>query len=154
MKKVGIPTLAIATVLYSGAIVLPTAPAFAQPGSRLCGYTANTTATAYGFLYEVRQASASYKSDCDSAMHDISKAIKGNEQLKNLNWQTHNEDTCEEVGGLFLSQNSPQDMCDKMEANQHYSVTRVKSTNSTTYLKTGGSVSSSCAPIGTVMPLC
>lgn len=53
--------------------------------------------------------------------------------MKQLKWTKRYKETCESVGGMFMSGNSPQDMCDKMEANQPYQVVKTNSSNSTTY---------------------
>jgi hypothetical protein len=135
MKKISITTLAAAVALSGGLTVLPTAPAFAQSGSRLCGFTAPTPAGTLGLLFEARQDDAAYSYICDQAVAKMQRTINTTPQLKSLTWTKHYKETCESVGGAFMSSNSPQDMCDKMEANQGYQVTKTNSSNSTAYVK-------------------
>lgn len=135
MKKFGITTLTAAIALSGGLTVLPASPAFAQSGSRICGYTAKTPTGALGLVFEARQDDAGYSMICDKAVETVWKKIQSNPQLKQLTWTKQYKATCESVGGMFMSSNSPQDMCDKMEANESYQVTKSASTNSTTYAK-------------------
>lgn len=135
MKKFGTAALAAAVALTGSMTVLPASPAFAQSGSRMCGYSANTPSGALGLLFEARQDDAGYSYKCDQAVSKIWRDIQSNAQLKQLTWTKHYKETCESVGGQFMSGNSPQDMCDKMEANQGYKVTKTNASNSTTYEK-------------------
>jgi hypothetical protein len=132
-------TGAIATA-FSGALLvtLPAAPAYAQSGSRLCGYSAPGASGSYiGLLYEARQKDASYGKQCDQAISKIWSKIQSDPQLKALTWTKHRKETCESVGSKFQSSNSPQDMCEKMEAKQPYLVKKIPSATgaTTTYEK-------------------
>lgn len=133
LKKIGITTLAAAIALSGGLTVLPASPAFAQSGSRLCGYSAYMPKGVIGILFEARQDDASYSLQCDEAVKSAWSKIQANAQLKKLTWTKHYKETCESVGGMFVSSNSPVDMCDKMEAGQGYQVTMSVPTNTTTY---------------------
>jgi hypothetical protein len=132
-------TGAIATA-FTGALLvtLPAAPAYAQSGSRLCGYSAPGQSGSYiGLVYEARQKDASYSKQCDEAISKIWSKIQSDPQLKAMTWTKHSKATCESVGANFQSANSPQDMCDKMEAKQPYLVKKIPSATgvTTTYEK-------------------
>lgn len=135
MKKIGIISLAAAVALTGSMTVLPTSPAYGQSGSRMCGWTANTPSGVLGLLYEARDNDASYGKQCDEAISKMWDSIQKNPQLKALSWTKRRKETCESVGGAFMSANSPQDMCDMMEAKVGYKVTKNKASNSTTYEK-------------------
>lgn len=135
MKKIGITTLAAAMALSGGLTVLPATPAFAQAGSRLCGYTAATPSGAIGILYEARQDDASYSYQCDEVVKRVLADIQHNKQLNKLTWKKQYKETCESVGAMFVSSNSPADMCENMEAGRPYQVTKTNATNSTAYDK-------------------
>ena len=127
---------ALAAAVLAGALSVVTAgPAMAQSGSRLCGWSAPTPTGYVGILYEARQNDATYNMQCDGAISKIQAKIKKDPQLKSLTWTKHEKATCESVGGFFMSSNSPQDMCDKMEADHAYQVVKTNSSNSTTYTK-------------------
>lgn len=127
--------LAIALALPSAAL-LPAAPALAQSGSRICGWTAATPDGAIGIVYEARQHDASYSRQCDEAVSTIKGKIDSDAKLKSLTWTKKYKETCESVGGLFVSgNNSSSDMCDKMEAKVAYTVQKSKSQNATTFTK-------------------
>lgn len=132
-------TGAIATALTGALLVtLPAAPAYAQSGSRLCGYSAPGQSGSYiGLLYEARQKDASYSQQCDEAISKIWSKIQSDPQLKALTWKKHTKAKCEEVGVNFQSSSSPQDMCEKMDAKQPYLVKKIPSATgaTTTYEK-------------------
>ncbi len=132
-------TGAIATA-FTGALLvaLPAAPAYAQSGSRLCGYSAPGQSGSYiGILYEARQNDASYSQQCEEAISKSWSKIQSDANLKALTWTKHSKETCESVGTKFQSSNSPQDMCDKMEAKVGYLVKKIPSATgaTTTYEK-------------------
>ncbi len=127
---------ALAAAVLAGALSVVTAgPAMAQSGSRLCGWSAPTPTGYVGILYEARQKDSSYSKQCSEAISQINSTIQGDPQLKSLTWTKHEKATCEDVGGHFVSSDSPQDMCDKMEAKQAYQVVKTNSSNTTTYTK-------------------
>ena len=109
---------AIATV-FTGALLvaLPAAPAFAQSGSRLCGYSAPLPNEGrIGLLFEARQNDASYSRECSEAIDSIWNTIKADPQLKNFTWTRHEKEKCEDVSNHF----AVADMCDQMEAKAGY----------------------------------
>lgn len=124
MKKITLPVFVVAVVLSAGSMVAPATPALAQSGSRLCGKTTTQMPgiPAFGYLTEVRQKDTAYKSLCAAAIRTARDAIKKNPQWKNLKWTKHHTETCESVGKLFQSSNSPEDMCDMMRANEDYEI--------------------------------
>lgn len=123
MKKFSIGVFLAAIALTAGTTVVPVTPAFAQSGSRICGYsTAKSPSGPLGFLTEVRQAETSYSLICDGVVKNAWDKIQRDPTLKNLTWVKHYKETCESVGTLFVSSNSPQDMCDMMQNNEDYMV--------------------------------
>lgn len=139
LKPFSVVAGALASAL-SGTIVAlaPATPAYAQSGSRLCGYSAPGQSGSYiGLLYEARTADASYTTQCDEAISKIWSSIQRDPQLKALAWIKHRKETCEDVGVKFQSANSPKDMCDKMEAKAAYLVKKIPSGDgaTTTYEK-------------------
>lgn len=124
-----------AAVLSASLSVVTAGPAMAQSGSRLCGWSAPTPTGYVGILYEARQKDASYGKQCSEAISSINSTIQGDAQLKNLTWTKHEKATCESVGSHFMSSNSQQDMCEKMEAKQPYQVVKTNASNTTTYTK-------------------
>lgn len=127
-------------VLSAAAVVASTfviSSAFAQSGSRLCGWTANDPAgNTLGIFDEVRKKDASYKKQCDQAITEMKKHIDGDPKLSKLQWAKVNNDTCESVGGKFTSKTNPSnDMCDYMEAKHPYSVMKLKDGSRTVYTK-------------------
>jgi len=124
-----------AAVLSASLSVVTAGPAMAQSGSRLCGYTAPTPTGYIGILYEARQKDAAYTQACSQAISSINYKISRTSELKSLNWTKHEKATCESVGKYFMSSNSPQDMCDKMQAKLSYQVVKTNATNSTVYTK-------------------
>ena len=95
MKIIHYPVLAI---LALGA--LAPSLALAQSGSRLCGYVAIETPTKIGLLYEARDDDASYHKQCAEAIDETMDKIKGNAQLKTMNWKKIERFKCEEVGDM------------------------------------------------------
>lgn len=132
-------TGATATAFTAALLVsLPFAPAHAQSGSRLCGYTAPGPDGAYvGMLYEARQSRVDYSQVCEEATSQLKDKIDKHSDLRNLDWTRHIKETCESLGVKFQSNDSPLDMCDKMEASVMYHVTLVPSPSgaATTYKK-------------------
>jgi hypothetical protein len=144
----GAASLAVASGLTVA--TLPNGTARAQSGSRLCGWIKTTDTGKIGYLYEAREASSSYDTDCNDAAAEIADkyvqhglagpTIPYSPDCKTLKTPTngfnrHCESTCEDVGENFESSNSPKDMCDKMEANVPYEVTFDKASNTTKYKK-------------------
>lgn len=122
-------TLAAALIVPVG-IATPT-PAFAQKGSRLCGWTAEPAqGVAIGLLYEARTKDASYGKQCSVAISDIQKKIAGDPDLAKMTWTKVEKATCESIGEKFKSTTHTNgDMCDYMEAKVPNKVK--KSTNPT-----------------------
>jgi hypothetical protein len=138
-SKLTVVTGAIATA-FTGALLvnLPAAPALAQSGSRLCGYSAPGASGSYvGLLYEARQNDASYSKQCDEAVSKSWSKIQSDPQLKAMTWTKHYKATCESVGANFESTDSPKDMCSKMEAKKGYLVKKIPAATgaTTTYEK-------------------
>ena len=105
----------------------------AQAGSRLCGLTAPTSTGYIGYLYEAREADADYTSYCNNATNSYIIMLKSNGDLDKYNWRQWTKEPCENVGVYFQSSNSGKDMCDNMQANRDYTVTKDKAANKTTY---------------------
>ena len=129
MNKISLSAGLVATVLAAGSTILPIAPVFAQSGSRICGYSAaRSTSGRIGFVTEVRQQETSYSLICDGVVRDARDKIDRDPSLKKLTWVKHYKETCESVGILFQSSNSPQDMCDMMQNNEDYMVQKIDKT--------------------------
>ena len=136
MKKLFVSSLSAAVALTASVIVLPASPANAQAGSRICGYTIITPDGVVGYVYEGRTTDSTYKTECSKAILETqSKAASDPQIIRGLPGVSHKFSICEYVGALFMSANSPQDMCLKMEVNSTYKVTKNKASNSTTYEK-------------------
>lgn len=119
----GLTAAAAVAIISAVFVALPAAPALAQSGSRLCGYSAPAQAGSYiGLLYEARQDDLSYDDECDEAISKAWKKIQDDPQLKALTWTKHHKTTCEDVGVHFESTNSDKDMCDNMKAHEGYLV--------------------------------
>jgi hypothetical protein len=127
MKIIHYPVLAI---LALGA--LAPSLALAQSGSRLCGYVAIETPTKIGLLYEARDDDASYHKQCAEAIDETMDKIKGNAQLKTMNWKKIERFKCEEVGNMgFINPGQSPDICDNMQAKQGYKVMKQGKANAT-----------------------
>ena len=151
----GLCGAAVVAISCAALLAWPVGGAHAQSGSRLCGYIKKTDDGGYvGYLFEGRQADVMYTSDCaaqagdmyakyiDSGFNEmVQKTIMHNSPDCHLlpsehdGWHRHCDSTCEDVGVLFQSSNSPKDMCDKMEAHQKYKVVFDKASNTTSYKK-------------------
>jgi hypothetical protein len=109
-------------------------PAFAQSGSRLCGWWAATPGGSIGLLYEARYKNISYTEECDIVIDKINEQIKANPDLSKLTWNRVYKDTCESIGSNFVSAGNPNnDMCDYMTAKKPYEVKQSTKNNTTTY---------------------
>jgi hypothetical protein len=130
VKKFSAAAVIASTLVFS-------VSAFAQSGSRLCGWTAtDPIGNTVGVFDEVRQKDASVKKQCDMAISDMKKAIDKDPNLSKLQWAKVHEDTCESVGGKFTSKTNPSaDMCDYMEAKHGYKVMKMKDGSKTVYTK-------------------
>lgn len=133
MNKFGIVSLVAAVALAGGMTVLPASPAFAQSGSRICGWTAATPTGATGLLYEIRVDASNSTETCSIVIDAFWSKIQSDSKLKALTWVKQNRAQCENAGSQFLSANSPQDMCNPMQAQTVYIVTKTTASNSTTY---------------------
>lgn len=98
----------------------------AQSGSRLCGHVAVETPMKIGLLYEARDADDSYHAQCDEAIDKTWKKIKGNAQLKAMNWKQIKRFKCEEVGNMgFVNKGQSADICENMDAKgKGYKITK------------------------------
>lgn len=112
--------------------------AYAQPGSRLCGYETKSVKTQVGnnelkdfhvaIIYEVNRSDASYTDRCDKAISEIKKKLpktmdvpmSGRTVTLVLEWHKVRKATCESVGDKLQGQGVPRDICDKMKLNHAY----------------------------------
>ena len=133
MNKFGIISLVAAVALAGGMTVLPASPAFAQAGSRICGWTAVTPTGANGLLYEIRVDASNSTEMCRKVIEEFRSKIQSDSNLKALTWVKQYRVECETAGSQFLSANSPRDMCDMMQIQTAYIVTKTTASNSTTY---------------------
>ena len=135
------------------ALLLAAPMAYAQKGSRLCGWTADLPPGAVlggktlpaggkmGLLQEAREKDASYKKRCSEVIKGVKAAIDANPELKAFPWTEVNKQSCEKIGADFLSDaNKNVDMCDYMEAKQTFTVVKAynskqKTAASTNYTK-------------------
>ncbi len=130
MKKTSIVQISSAIALVAATLVAPNT-AFAQSGSRLCGWTADLKSSTgavigkIGMLYEARTKDSSYTRQCNEAKSKMKDGIDSKEETKSLTWTEINKKTCEEVGAAFTSTDHTNgDMCDYMDAKQPYKVTK------------------------------
>lgn len=130
-----VKTLAAGIAITGGLVVLPATPAYAQSYSRICGYTATTSTGAVGLVYEARTEDNSYTKQCDDALTSIWSTIQKDASLKQLKWTKHYKNKCEDVGALFVTSKVGSDICDPMEAKQHYKITKTTSSDSTTFVR-------------------
>lgn len=135
MKNISVTTLAVAIALSGGLTVLPASPAFAQKGSKLCGYTAITPTGAVGLLYEARQEDNSYTNQCDNAIKKIWTDIQNDPQLRQLTWTKQYKQVCEKASENFATVKSGGDLCDPMVAKIFYQITNTKSSDTTTFVQ-------------------
>ena len=133
------------------ALLLAAPMAYAQSGSRLCGWTADLPPGAVlgtstlpaggkmGILYEARDDDASYHKQCDDVISKVKSSIDGDADLKGFPWTKVKRATCESVGSAFVSTANPNvDMCQYMGAKKAYTVIKPynspsKTAASTTY---------------------
>ena len=121
-------------------MTLPT-DAQAQPGSRLCGWQTSSVMAPgnkpmptvhVALVYEARQKEAAYDKKCDEAIKkmkgqlpktmNVPMTVQGKQTTVplTLQWKEVKKATCESVGASFAGQGVPQDICDKMGANQAF----------------------------------
>lgn len=121
-------------------MTLPT-DAQAQPGSRLCGWQTSSVMAPgnkpmanvhVALVYEARQKEAAYDKKCDEAIKKMKGQLpktmnvpvtaqgKTTNVPLTLQWKEVKKATCESVGKSFAGQGVPQDICDKMGANQAF----------------------------------
>ncbi len=155
MKKTSIVQVSSAIAL-AAATLLASNAAFAQSGSRLCGWTADLTTQVpdpadktktvtkvvgkVGVLYEARTKDKSMNKQCDEAKSDMKKKIDADPTNSSLNWTEITKKTCEDVGKDFTSSSHTNvDMCDYMQAKEPFKVTKKPDQNThvvtTTYEK-------------------
>lgn len=122
MKKINIATIAGAIALVGGLAFLPTSPALAQKGSRLCGKIATGIGDYkdynFGWLVGLRDDHSTYSSDCDFAIKYADLMVR-KEGRDNWDWKTISKYKCEDVGKYFQNYRTPLDICDKMEAKSY-----------------------------------
>lgn len=103
--------LSLALIL-SGSALVPAAPAIAQSGSRICGYTSTNDEGNIGFVYEARTTSNTYGKDCRDATDAFWAKIQADPALKRLQWIRREKISCEDAGALFKSTSHPnEDLC-------------------------------------------
>ncbi len=96
-------------LVLSSATLLPAAPAIAQSGSRICGYTSTNDEGNIGFVYEARTTSNTYGKDCREANDAFWTKIQADPALKRLQWIRREKISCEDAGALFKSKTHPND---------------------------------------------
>jgi hypothetical protein len=135
MKLTTLVRLTTSVALLASVMAAPSV-AFAQSGSRLCGWTAMVpNGQVVGLLYEARDKDASYHKQCDEAISKMKSGIDKDPTLKQLQWTEVKRATCESVGKYFTSTAKPSaDMCDYMGAKSGYKVVKESAAN-TTYTK-------------------
>jgi hypothetical protein len=143
-----------ATVCAVGAcamyMAVSASEAYAQSGSRLCGWQTKSVKTQVGnqemkdvhvaIVYEARKAQATYNKRCDEAIKKIKKKLpKTMDVVVNnrtvtlvLEWSKVHKKTCESVGDKLKGQGVPKDICDKMKANEAYKWVKKSSTEAAT----------------------
>ena len=132
MKFNTLVRLSTSVALLASVMAAPTV-AFAQSGSRLCGWTAMVpNGQVIGLLYEARSADASYHKQCDDVIKQMKSAIDKDPTMSKLQWNEVKRATCESVGKYFTSTAKPsEDMCDSMEAKKGYKVVKESAANTT-----------------------
>ena len=146
--------IAGASAMYAA---VPGSEAYAQPGSRLCGWQTSAVTTKEGnkplndvhvaIVYEARKAEVAYDKKCDEAIKKIKKKlpksmdidvpVKGKTAKMTvlLTWKEVKKATCESVGANFDGQGVPKDICDKMGANHAYQWVKKSATEAATSTK-------------------
>ena len=123
-----------AALLVPVGIATPT-PAFAQSGSRLCGWITEipTKGMAIGLLYEARQKDSSYSKQCDEVVSEMQKTIEKDPTLSAMTWTKVYKATCESVGDKFIDSkdHKSNDMCDYMGSKEAYKVQKSTATDKT-----------------------
>lgn len=113
-----------------GSVALPVTPAYAQSGSRICGYVATTSTGMIGLLYEARTEDSDYDKQCSDANTSFGTKIQQDPQLKQLTWSRYVKVTCETAGQNFVTATVNSDICEQMLQREHYKVTKTISTRS------------------------
>ena len=99
-------------------------PADASQGQHLCGLTAPTKEGGYvGLLYLETDSNAISCASGD-AIKDYRKLIANDRILAEYRWTEHKIGSCEEVGILFRSTNSPLNMCTMMTLHKSHKVVK------------------------------
>jgi hypothetical protein len=133
-KKLAVKCVSVLSLL-AAVLVAPTA-AYAQSGSRLCGWTAQTpNGQVIGLLYEVRTADVNHDMQCNKAISEFKDSINKDAKLSKMSWTKVEKATCESIGSHFKSTSKPSDdMCDYMGASDPYQVVKESAAN-TVYTK-------------------
>lgn len=121
--------------VVGGSVALPVTPAFAQSGSRICGYVATTSTTTIGLLYEIRINDNDSGKQCSDAQAAFWTTIQKDAQLNKLSWTKWTKAACEDIGAKFQSSTVHSDICDPMDWKAFYKVTKTASTNVTIFEK-------------------
>jgi len=123
-------------VLFAS-IFLGSVPAYAQSGSRLCGWTAtNSNGDTIGLLYEAKTSESSYSKQCDEAISSGETTFKKDPNLSKLQWTKIHKEQCDTLGKQFTStSHTMADMCDYMAEKHQYNVQRLKDGSKTVYTK-------------------
>lgn len=108
--------------------------AYAQPGSRVCGWYAENKMGHFAFVYESREKDLTDKKQCDEFIDKIAGTIVGMNpadpkldqqtqtkltMIKAMHWQKVGHGTkCESLGEKFVDdgKHKSKDMCDSMGA--------------------------------------
>ncbi len=112
--------------------------AYAQSGSRLCGWTSISKDFKIGLLYEARTSYSTYTRECNEVIDEMKKAIEGDKTLNAMSWDKISKQTCETVGTSFLEVKMKikgrkvmvvpsgvnKDICENMKARKPYKVTK------------------------------
>ena len=114
--------------------LLAAGQAYAQPGSRVCGWFATNQMGNFAFVYESREKDVSDKQQCNGFIDAIAGTIVGMNpadpkldqqtkakltMLKSMTWQKVGHGTkCESLGEKFVDDGKykSKDMCDNMGA--------------------------------------
>ena len=127
MKKSSVTT-SIAMLALAALAVVPS-PAEAQSGSRLCGYYTGNDAARLGIFVEYGTKNKTVdKKVCKKINDGIWDAIKKNPDLKDKSWTKVERTECENIGNLFVAPGQSNDVCDLMEREKGYTLTKAGNT--------------------------
>ena len=125
MKKLAILSLAVAAALT--ATTFSGNGAYAQSGSRLCGYWSGNNLVKVGIFVEYgKKQKRIDKKICSKINKGTWDSIQKNPDLKSMTWNKVERRECEKVGDLFVPPRADNDICDKMKRNKPYMVKKQK----------------------------